>query len=547
MTNLTRNPQSCTKKAQEKSTNFTLSLQKCNKDENGKAILPAERTPVEIIKWGMSLGKTHQQQVFIKQNPNLRHVYIVPTQALAREASERLGLPCYLDFDQTDPQWFGSMVVCIASFRKVLGDIDCLYIDESESCLEQLNSKTIFSSGEAQQTYFSLIRDIQLSTKVTLMDAHAGKATQKLVLHANRKNEAQVLLCDAEPISWVDMGSKNKHQTLIHQRIRKGKKLAIACSSKNEAKTLTKSLQKSFPKLNIRCYHSDNHQIERTKYKDPFVCDVLIYTNVIGSGISIDIQDHYDERHIVICENTGNARNIQQMSQRVRNPKDPSVYFSGDKRQPKEIWKTTPEKLLHNWALAKEDSIRLLETLNITICRHFVHSEERKNLLKLLATIESSSIENGKEWAATWIRQNLKTSDNDEKIENETEIKAQLKAISQQAKEERALNILASPTLEPKRLADIENKFSKTEEEINILEKARLQKTFGEGFTDATEDEQLKIIKEDEHGKLTSRVKSFAAFELAQTKKGRHILAKKEASEITFGLENQLRHNLQRC
>ena len=494
----------------------------------------------------MSLGKTFQQQLFIADHPNDRHVYIVPTQALAQEASKRLNLPCYLDFEPGDPRWHGSMVVCIASFRKVLGHIKYLYMDEVESCLQQLNSKTIFTAEEAQQTYFALVQDIAHSRKVTLMDAYAGEATLELIDHAGRLDETHILTAEVDPVTWVDMGSKQNHQLLIHQRVRKGKRLAIACSSKNEAITLAETLKKDFSKLDIRCYHSDNFDDERKKHNNPFVCDVLLYTNIIGSGVSIDVQNHYDERHVIICESTGNARNIQQMSGRIRHPIDAKVYFSGDNRTAKETWKSTPEKLLHNWALAKEDSLRILDGLNISVGRHFARDPVRLSLLTLLATIESSSIANGKDWSATWIRQNMLIEENTEEVENEEDIKAQLKDTRNQLKEARAFGILTARTVSDQEAKEIEQKYSKTDTERAILEKRRLEQTFGNGFKAAETEEQIHIIRTDEHGKLTNKAKNFAALQLSETEAGRLVIAKRDAVELSVGLDSQIKHTLQR-
>ena len=546
MSNLTRTALSCTKKETKTCKSLATTTIECEKDSNGKGILPSRRSPIEVIQWPMSLGKTFQQQLFIANHPDERHVYVVPTQALAQEAANRLNLPCYLDFEPGDTRWYGSMVVCIASFKKVLGAIKYLYVDEIESCLQQLNSKTIFSAEEAQQTYFALVQDIADSRKVTLMDAYAGEATLELIDHAGRLEETHILTAEVEPVTWVDMGSKQKHQLLIHQRVRKGKRLAVGCSSKNEAITLSETLKKDFAHLDIRCYHSDNFDNERSKHSEPFICDVLIYTNVIGSGVSIDVQNHYDERHVIICEGTGNSRNIQQMSGRVRHPIDTKVYFSGDNRTAKEVWKSTPERLLHNWALAKEDSIRILDSLNITVGRHFERDEIRMALLNLLACIESSSIANGKDWAATWIRQNMLIEENEEEIENEDEIKAQLKETREEIKEARAFTILNAKDVSPEEAQEIERKYSKTDAERAILEKQRLKNQFGDGFTEATEEEQSKIIREDEHGKLTRKAKNFAALTLFQTERGKKIIAKRDAAEISVGLDNQLKHTLQR-
>ena len=540
-------------KINSKSHNFFINY--CERDKNQKGVIPKNRQPVEVFAWSMNLGKTHQQKQFIVKNMNYRHIYVVPTIALAREAAIRLELPCYLDFDNHDNRWReSSMVVSMASYSKVRGDFDCLYIDESESCLEQLNSKDIFGSTlDTINTYGALVEDIRSCKKVALMDANASHATLQLICDANRVHECQILKCEGDPITWVDMGSKSQHMTLLHQRLQKNPhlKIAVACSAKGDAVALYETLTSNFPNLDIRCFHGDNYIQERQKYfSSPYICDVLIYTNVIGSGVSIDIKDHYDQRHVMICENTGNARTMMQMSQRVRNPKDSHVYFSGDNRAAKStslMGDCSAERLLHDWSLAKEDSIRHLKTLNIEVSRHFDKDPRRMGLLHLLSVIESSSIEHGKGWAATWLRDNLpNVVSNLEKIENESEIKEQVRENRKRLKSKRAQKILQTPDVSTEEIFEIEQKWSKSEKEVHILEKHRLQNVFGDAFCEASSEEQTQMIIEDEHKRLTTKMRHFAAFDMAITEEGRDILAVRESDHLKNELEIHLSHILQK-
>lgn len=517
----------------------------CPKDANSKGIIPNNTSDITVLKWDMNLGKTFQQECFISQTPHLRHVYIVPTQALAVEASKRLNLPCYLDFGGVnDPRWHESLVVCFPSYHKVKGYIDCLYVDEIESCLQQFNSD-LFTASQARDNYTDLVSDINQAKRVTLMDAHAGDATCMLLQNTQRVDEVEILTCKGNPETWVDMGSQQKHILLIHQRIRHEKRLAIACSSQSKAQTLYDTLRKDFPTLDIRCYHADNFHEEQAKYTDPFICDVLIYTSVIGSGVSIDKVNHYDERHIVISENTGNARNMQQMTGRVRNPIDPRIYFSGDNRTPLETWKFTPERLIQNWRLALDDTKKLVH-LNINHSRRFDNYPERVEMLHLLATIESASVQNGNKWAATWIRQNCTVEDNDEDVESEDEIREKFQKAREERKEKRALSILETPDVSPEEAKEIERKFSKTEKERHILEKHRLQNFFGPAFNNASEEEQLRIIKEDESKKLTHSTINYAELLLSQNSIGCRMLALMDAEQIETASINKLKHRTQR-
>ena len=90
-------------------------------------------------------------------------------------------------------------------------------MDAIESCLQQLNSKTIFTAEDAQQTYLLLSKIRNLPKR--LMDTYAGEVTLELIDHAGRLEETKILTATVESVTWEDLGSKQKHRLFIHQRI----------------------------------------------------------------------------------------------------------------------------------------------------------------------------------------------------------------------------------------------------------------------------------------------------------------------------------------
>lgn len=528
-----------------------FSVVTCKQDENGKGIPPIIRKPVEIWSWDMNMGKTYQQRRFILQNRNLRHIYIVPTIALAKEASNRLGIPCYTDLE-CDSEWReGSLVVAMASYHKVRGNIDCLYIDEIESCLGQLTSKKIFTKSTTDCTHRTLIEDIRTCEKVVLMDAHVGSPSFHLISEADRVPDCQILECSGPPVTWVDVGSHKDHIHLLMQKVKNNSKLSIACSSKSKVIELYELLCKYVPDLDIRHFHSDNHEEGKKRYpRNTYICDVLIYNNVIGSGISIDIENHYDERHILIYERTGDARIMQQMSQRVRNPKDQRIYFSGNKGNLDSTRIKTefsPERIYHQWCFGNQEKIRKIKQFNIEMSRHMDKDPRKMSLLRMLAIIESTAMNQGKKCACGWLRNHLpNVIKYSGKIEKSSNIANDKRIIKERRKKERAQKIYEAPSVSTEEIYKIEQKSGRTEKELHILERNRLESEFGLAFTGENKERQLQIIEDDENKKLTQQVLYFAGLNLMKTEYGPTILALHERNQLEHTLPIHLSHLLEK-
>lgn len=58
--------------------------------------------------------------------------------------------------------------------------------------------------------------------------------------------------------------------------------------------------------------------------------DCLIYTPSLITGVSFDIEDHFDSIYMYLCYESVGCLEILQMLHRVRKPKDKKIYLTND-------------------------------------------------------------------------------------------------------------------------------------------------------------------------------------------------------------------------
>lgn len=491
---------------------FNPCIIRCQKEtKNSKEffILPFKRHSAEIWKIGKGLGKTEQCRRFIQSNPSSRCLVVVNTRRLSKQVSKQFQIPCYLDFidNQNDDRWEGSLVVCINSLHKVVGKVDYLFIDEAEQCLQTLRGKSL-PNDVSRAVHESLVYFGSQSKRMVLMDAYASSPCADLIRQCGRIEDSVIFYCPGKERTWVDIGnSTSTHFQYIMEQVRDGKKIAIGCYSKADLHKLNRLLKNNFPEKDIKAYHADYKEDEDTNLEEQseendFVCDVLIYTNVIGSGISIDVEDHYDQVHVIFGKSAKMTATIGlQMSGRVRYPKNQEIYFSGSRKKKSFEGQYIPEStqdFIDDFLKKKLDAAnRFYQNLNMTIPSWYRDERERKDYLHLMVSILSNDIEYGLGWATSWIRQNMNViSIEDEMVVNE-EIKDECREISREIKEEAIQEINAADEISKARYLEIIKRPQlPSRAEKNSIHKRNIREAIGRPFDKGTDEERRKIIKE---------------------------------------------------
>ena len=116
-----------------------------------------------------------------------------------------------------------SLVTCLPSLHKVKGEFDAVIIDEIESVISMFNAPEIMNSRSAQDIFNELIRLLQRSETVFLLDAHIGKATMCLLKQARLIHKSVLLDCPGKRRNWIHMPSRVHHLYFMREQINQGK------------------------------------------------------------------------------------------------------------------------------------------------------------------------------------------------------------------------------------------------------------------------------------------------------------------------------------
>lgn len=406
---------------------------KCECTKEGYGITPIEAWEYEILlySWGLGRGKTEVAKRFIDKNPDKRVLILTPRVMLCHNARIRFNK----NKEPDNPSWIEdyqnkdvanretcSLVTCLPSLEKAIGQFDVVIVDEVESVISMFNAPEIMNGRSSQHTFNLLIKLLRSAEKVFLLDAHLGNSTKSLLTQAGLIERSVLLDCPGEERTWIEMPSRIHHLHFMAQQVNQGKKIAIATMSHFHALTLERFLRKHCRGKEIHCItgkRSYEKELikEDTTAKELFECDVFIYTQVIDSGVSIEFKDdsggqfkHYDQVHICLWD-VGDGNNVRQMSARVRHPKNTDIYFSGDFREIPDLVEAPDlkERLKSMWQ-SKENNLEDIfkkESINFPVPKNEWFFND--SFIEVLSTTMAESIKLGRGWILIWVRNNLAT------------------------------------------------------------------------------------------------------------------------------------------
>lgn len=288
---------------------------------------------VTIYQSGLGTGKTELVSSLVRAalSEGKRVTAITPTRALTGTASRRFGLPYYEEMtgDFTD-----SVAVCLPSLRRVKGESDLLIIDESENCVA-FTSDGPLDPLVARETYTNLVSHIRHAKQVVCLDAHAGLLTRQLLIDAGRIQDTVWRTGLPSPRrELVPVGSSAQHYAIVKEQLDMGMRLALAVAAKADASTFARMIEDDFPNLNVLLVTGDAPPaIDLEDPAEAAKLDVLVYTPVIGSGVSISLRNHFHAVHLFTCSRVADTRLAEQMIHRVRHPISNTVCVSGTKHK----------------------------------------------------------------------------------------------------------------------------------------------------------------------------------------------------------------------
>jgi hypothetical protein len=491
-----------------------------------------EGAHVEVWQSTQGTGKTEQMKLISDEarNNGQRVVFVVPIRTLAAQASTRLALPHYAEAGGpiTD-----SVVVTNVSLKRVtLTPVDLLsdsprfndngvfFIDECEQVLDQVHKLGRSADGIAQRNV--LIAHAQASARVILSDADAGPLTLAFLKDAGLLDVSVWRKSDARhPRTYVYCpGRPSVHKLEIIEAVSEGAKVAVAVMSRKTGESFAQLAATRLPGKTILLVSKStilDGKVNLSTLNDNLApVDLLIYTPVMGTGVSLDIKGHFDRVDLIATNRAGDGRQAMQMVMRVRHPTSTVVRVSGancsepsDAEKSRAYWHQTftHQNAINIKMMAKVKNARQVSKdfegwtpdLNVS----------KQNALHFLAGCESVAA--GKRHGSSWVTRYLCGDDVelDPKLFDTDEAKlasAEESAIRDDQADAEAAKIAA---VDPSSLVVLEqDNPALPEEQKECIRYARL---LGAKWELATEADRKALVRDDESGTLTGEVHSFAA------------------------------------
>lgn len=265
-----------------------------------------------------------------------------PRKFFAKSISTTLKIPCYLDLNVHEMYNSHNLVISMESLWKIENRVyDLIIIDESESCLNQLHSSTMESSGKINAiTSLKVFENlIKKSERVICADAFMSRRTVNLFKNLSMdytiiENKYKPASKKAIEIPMLKKGRKYSLMPLYKKLLtllKKGKKVIFYVGSKKKLKECEMFLQEHLPDLKCKYYCGDDDDASSKKdFENVNECwskyQFIATTTVITVGISFT-EKHFN--HVFIYGIAGGPliRDIFQAHYRARDI-DGNIYFS---------------------------------------------------------------------------------------------------------------------------------------------------------------------------------------------------------------------------
>jgi hypothetical protein len=271
---------------------------------------------------------------------------------LIREAAAKLGLRCYMDPDNGDPDGLLTLAVCLDSLPKFgesfasdgkvpgwrrKGPFDLVIIDEVEQVLKHLMSDTIEQKAGLERCYHALAYEVTHAKAVVVLDADLGLLTgHAMKLWRPRDWEARCRIIYNQLVASTLrrkmrlFKDRKRLEREVIDAIRSGQRCFITSNSKNFVNVMERMIRRECGEgVVMRVVTGDNSQEEAVmnfiaNIKTEFLrVQVVLVTPSMGTGVDITFQDgecRVDRVFGIFYSMINAHTDIDQQLCRVRNP-----------------------------------------------------------------------------------------------------------------------------------------------------------------------------------------------------------------------------------
>ena len=315
--------------------------------DEGYAVIPASVFDMVrslkgsvILKAKHGTGKTERVMGPLMRDTSGGAGMIVHRVSLANQMSNELDLKHYKELDSVNVNWNTRMVTCVNSVIRQEFDwywqqAELLCIDEATQVLRHVMGG-VDAIHAPVKAYNKLIHAARCAEKVLLADADANDS---LITFLNQARPGQ-------PIHVIEIESPAPDLTVnycanvafVYQQIldaarKKSKRILVATDSIKKAHMVAEGVKSAWPEARVLCITAETKgQDDAIKFSDDpnrvaADIDVLIYSPVISSGVSIRAAAASFDCHFGLFHGVVVPSDIMQMIRRDRGAKSFLVGF----------------------------------------------------------------------------------------------------------------------------------------------------------------------------------------------------------------------------
>ena len=229
------------------------------------------------------------------------------------------------DNDQIDIDKYHKIITTIDSFWRVVGKIDILLIDESESVLKRLTALKSKDNDNIDINSYWALKDFSRNpVRFICMDAYLGKRTINFLKHLGRDD---IYLSENIYKKHTDRRAiffsyRNAFLKTIKSDILAGKNIAMATSLREKALGFMKSLiEEKYIQAEDTLFIDANNIEENRDTSKWSEKKLVIFTPAILAGISFE-EDHFDMVFGWFSRWSSDYEDNMQQLNRVRSIKD---------------------------------------------------------------------------------------------------------------------------------------------------------------------------------------------------------------------------------
>jgi len=313
-------------------------------------------------------------------------LYITYRQSLARtfhSAFKVYQFKNYLNKDFTGDR----QIIQLDSLLKIpFTQYDLVIIDEIESVLAHMSSDTIQKKtwGEGEVIYNKLCEIINDSSHILALDGDYNNRAHIFLSQFEHNVNVIENTIKLDIKHFYEENDRVVFNKKLKTMVKDEKKVVIVCMSANDVENYSEM----FNKYNVKKYTSrtDDKAKKLENIQDEWLCDVLIYSPTIESGVDFNVS-HFDNLFVVYSQFSTCPRGLNQMMNRVRKFKSNDITVLFENIPKNDVGCSTLDEVIDNYKVELHKSE--LSSYNLLKCYNTLeHNNSIKNFYnEFLTTI----------------------------------------------------------------------------------------------------------------------------------------------------------------